>query len=112
MPAETSRGSRRCAGSGTGSELTAEPLLERALAFAPTGLAVVGLDGRIRWANRELANMIGAAESELVGRDVDDLVYPNDELVVPREVAPTGRTFDRSRRRVRRADGTLVWVRM
>lgn len=40
-----------------------------------TGAAIVGLDGRIRQANRALARMLGYSPEELTGKAIEDLVH-------------------------------------
>jgi PAS domain S-box-containing protein len=86
--------------------------LERAVDLAPTGLLVVDPTGRIRWANRQIAQMLDRTVESLSGQSLDDLVHPAEGSLVPLDAVAPGRTVDRSRRRMRRADGSLSWVRM
>jgi PAS domain S-box-containing protein len=81
--------------------------------LAASGIAHVGLDGRILRANRSLCEMLGYPESELIGRSVKDISHPEDRDVT-----------DSQRKRVRagelesahfekryvRGDGGTVWV--
>ena len=48
--------------------------LEAVLEYAPLGIYMRDLDGRMVLANRQVAGMLGREPGEVVGRDLDDLV--------------------------------------
>jgi PAS domain S-box-containing protein len=81
--------------------------------FAPTGMLLAALDGTILRANAALTAMHG--DADLTGRDVRELVHPDDfaagrpamRAVLRGEA--TGATLEQ---RHRRADGTTLWVRV
>ncbi|HYF01425.1 MAG TPA: PAS domain S-box protein, partial [Planctomycetota bacterium] len=84
----------------------AKDFLDRLQETSADGLAVVGPDGRMAWANRGMAELAGAAPGELAGRRVDDLCAPEEagrlrEAV--REAQEGG--SPRLRVRLRRGDG-------
>ena len=45
---------------------------------AAIGMALTGTDGRFRWVNRALCQMLGYRTEELVGRSFADLTHPDD----------------------------------
>jgi PAS domain S-box-containing protein len=55
----------------------AEALLSQALEHAPTGIAVIGLDGRFETVNRALCELTGYGEDELVGRSFAAFTHPD-----------------------------------
>src|SRR5215212_2275532 len=49
-----------------------------AFAHAPIGMAIFGLDYRLRRANRALCEMLGYSQRELLERTLTDLTHPDD----------------------------------
>ena len=45
---------------------------------AAVGIKLVGLDGRIQAANQKLADILGYTQQELIGREMDDFIAPED----------------------------------
>jgi PAS domain S-box-containing protein len=84
---------------------------ELAFTSAPTGLAVVDLDGRFASVNERLARMLRVPADELLGRAFEDFVHPEDreradlrlEELVPETM------HDRGRVRFLRPDDSEVW---
>jgi PAS domain S-box-containing protein len=84
---------------------------ELAFTWAPTGLAVVDLDGLLTCVNKRLARMLRREVAELLGRPFVDFVHPEDrERAELRLVDLAARTMhDRGRVRFLRPDETEVW---
>jgi len=71
-------------------EINAE--IETVLQAMPAGVCLVGSDDKIHWVNALMADMIGEAESELVGRELDDLPISKSEGGAPEALfSPRGR---------------------
>lgn len=93
----------------------AEARMADAMAHAPIGIAITGLDGTFRSVNASLCRILGRRRDELVGRPGRDLTHPEDR-------ARTVASLDRVRRgelgsleeekRYLRPDGTVVWVQL
>jgi len=64
-----------------------EEFLRRAFEDAPIGMALVGLDERIREANASLCAMLGYTHAELLEKTVPEITHPDDRLV---EAQPKG----------------------
>jgi diguanylate cyclase (GGDEF)-like protein/PAS domain S-box-containing protein len=84
---------------------------------APVGMALVGLDparpGTLLDVNEALCRMLGRTEAELLGGRLVDVVDPEEVDPVTAAVARLASGASRSDRRetrVRRKDGTTVWV--
>ena len=85
------------------------------LAFekAPIGIAIVGLDRRLRRVNRSLCEALGYSEAELLARAVVDITHPDD---VRRDKALADKLFGgeipiyRLDKRFITKDGRLVWL--
>jgi len=95
-------------------EMTAaKELFSSAFDNAPTGIALVGLDGRFQRVNRTLCDLTGYSEAQLLGRTVRSLTHPDDRGVAAdsRQALVAGEVghFSAEKRYVR-ADGTAVWV--
>ena len=58
-----------------------------AFEFAPIGMALVSLDGRLLKVNRALCDLVGYSEAELLTRTFHDLTYPEDLEAVRRMCA-------------------------
>jgi PAS domain S-box-containing protein len=90
-----------------------EERYRRTFELAGSGLAHVSLDGRFLRVNRQLCDMLGYSEQELVGKTVKELSHPDDRDTVdrPREQLASG-TVDsiRVEKRYLRKDGSTVWA--
>lgn len=91
------------------AEVNFHALLDR----APDGVVLTDLDGRYVEANAAVCGMLGYSRNELVGMRVFDLILPEDEPRLARElevlVADPSRTKT-SEWSMRRKDGTLLPV--
>jgi diguanylate cyclase (GGDEF)-like protein/PAS domain S-box-containing protein len=74
----------------------------------------VGADGSVRWANRRLAEMIGADPTEVIGRSVLDLVHPEDlsHVLESMSRSSSGNVVGRFEFRLLGADGATVSVEL
>ena len=99
---------------GTTSDISDRKAIERRyraiVDTAHEGVATVDLEARITFANHQFADLLGYAVDELVGRSAYDLLPAGDPRRLPDAGAgtPVGRHGDI---RLRRADGSVVWVR-
>ena len=67
-------------------------------------------DGRILYANRHLAELVGIPTAELIGRNTPDFYYdPDDRKEVIRRLAEDGYVRD-AEFRIKAADGSVVWM--
>jgi len=81
---------------------------------AGVGIEQVGLDGQLLMANAALCNMLGYEESELLEKNVAEIVHEDDyrrEQKAVEEMLRGERPFYESEKRYRHRDGSLVWVR-
>jgi PAS domain S-box-containing protein len=92
-----------------------EEFLRRAFEDAPIGMALVGLDERIREANASLCAMLGYSRDELLAKTVPEITHPDDRAV---EAQPKGEmkagqslSFVVEKRYVR-ADGSTLLGRL
>lgn len=89
----------------------AEELFRSAFDAAPTGMALVGVDGRFIGANAALAGFTGVPQEELVGMEFGALTHPADRQEDLRWLArlTAGEIAEyQLEQRFRRADGRLV----
>lgn len=92
----------------------AESLFRGAFSNAPTGMALVAMDGAILRVNDSLCTMLGYSEPVLLERNVVDLAHPEDRHIDDDDVREVVRgrvpsyTVDR---RYVRCDGIVVWCR-
>ncbi len=92
-----------------------EERFRRTFELAGSGVAHVGMDGRLLRVNRRVCEMFGYAERELVGRSVKDLSHPEDRDVTDTERARMHRGeihLTRFQKRYVRKDGSTLWVEM
>lgn len=81
--------------------------------LAPVGIAHVDLEGRWRWVNTRLCEILGYTRDEMLNRSFQDLTFPEDlaadleqvRALLAGEVA----RYSLEKRYVRR-DGSLVWA--
>ncbi|NTW39732.1 MAG: EAL domain-containing protein [Cellulomonadaceae bacterium] len=86
---------------------------------APVGMVVASLapghEAEYLEVNQALAELLGRTQADLVGRRGTELVHPDDiqvvQIMVDEMVAGSRSKYQREKR-MRRADGTYVWVRM
>ncbi len=94
-------------------EELADPVLRKMVAFSGVGLFETDLDGRIRYANDQLARLLGYADAAALlacGRTASSFyVDPEDQVRVRATVEATGR-IDGAVYAVRRADNQQIWV--
>jgi PAS domain S-box-containing protein len=85
--------------------------LEQALDYAPTGIALLTGDGRVRWANRRLCRMLRRDADDLVDLDLVAIAHPDDRDpdAVRADALEVGQMRDRGRLRFLRPDGSSVW---
>jgi diguanylate cyclase (GGDEF)-like protein/PAS domain S-box-containing protein len=90
----------------------AAELFETAFSEAPTGVAVIGLDGRFVRVNSALCDMLGRSEDDLIGSTSARFTHPDD-------LQTTADAFTRMRdighsltveKRYLRPDGQVVWA--
>ena len=90
-----------------------EERYRRTFELAGSGLAHVGLDGRFLRVNRQLCEMLGYSEGELVGKHVKELSHPEDRDTVdaPRDQLVQGAVDSiRVEKRYVRKDGATMWA--
>src|SRR6185295_1030190 len=84
-------------------------LLQNMLENAAIGMALIGTDGRVIYANRSYSEMFGYEPDECVGLRSRDLVHPDDQGAASDQLGKLSRgeiTAYRAERRYRRKDGT------
>jgi PAS domain S-box-containing protein len=82
---------------------------------ADVGVVVLGQGGRIVTTNRAYCRLVGYPTEELQGREVLDLVHPEDQVQAARDATTLqgGAVAEvRAERRLVRRDGRVVWVRV
>ena len=92
---------------GASSEMFAS-----AFELAPTGVAVIGMDGRFLLVNRALCQMLGRPPDELVGSTTASLTHPADLSATENAYAHlrgAGTTLTVEKRYLR-PDGEVVWA--
>lgn len=80
---------------------------------AAIGMALTGTDGRFRWVNRALCQMLGYRTEELVGRSFADLTHPDDRdlgIEALEQILDGSRDSFSQRKRYRSAGGGYVWI--
>jgi len=93
---------------------TAEERFRLAFAKAPTGIAVMGLDGSFVEVNPALGQILGRLPADLVAHTGQEITHPDDRLA---DAESTGRLLAgeidgyRQERRYLRPDGSTVWTR-
>jgi PAS domain S-box-containing protein len=107
---------------GVAEDITERKLAEQALRdseeryrriveTATEGIAVYGPDACLRYLNRPLAEMLGYRMGDLVGLSVLDLFFPEDRPGIEERLERRRRGMgERYETRLRRRDGSAVWV--
>uniref|UniRef100_UPI00356833F6 putative bifunctional diguanylate cyclase/phosphodiesterase n=1 Tax=Actinotalea sp. TaxID=1872145 RepID=UPI00356833F6 len=102
------------------SALRAEAAAHVRLAFdrAPIGMTVARLDpgheGELLLVNEAFARLLGTTPADLIGRRGPEFSLPEDRVVdlqVMADLAVRRHGTSRREKRLRRVDGTIVWVR-
>ena len=91
---------------------TSQDRLAAIFGQASVGLSELSLDGRFQRVNGALCRMLGRAESELLGLQMDDLIHPDDQAgnsALVAHLVATGEPFTLEKRYIR-PDGEWVWV--
>ena len=81
--------------------------------LAASGIAHVGLDGRLLLVNQSLCEILGYSKDELVGRSVKEISHPEDRDVTDTERLRVRRgeaDAARIEKRYLRKEGSTVWV--
>jgi two-component system, chemotaxis family, CheB/CheR fusion protein len=79
---------------------------------ATVGVVQLDPQGRLTFANERMCKLLGYAEAELVGLDIDVLIHPDDRAVHHRHMARLlehNEPFEMEKRMLRR-DGGELWV--
>lgn len=87
-------------------------LLRKVMQNAAVGTALVGLDGRVTYANPAFEGMLGAAPGSLVGRPVAELIHPDCDAAATLHLdrlAKGEAEEHRAEWRLRHRDGAAVW---
>lgn len=102
---------RRAAGVGARDVMASEARYRRVVETAGEGIWMVDLEGRARYANRRMAEMLGLTSEALEGAPAFDFVVPEDLPVAQRLRAEVhqGRP-GRYEIRFRRRDGEIRWM--
>jgi PAS domain S-box-containing protein len=85
---------------------------ETAFTSAPSGVALIGLDGRFLRVNPALCELLGRAEDELVGSTSKHFTHPDDRALTARAFTDlnTTTTVVAVRKRYLRPSGEVVWA--
>ena len=89
-----------------------EARLRATVEQATAGVARCDTNGRIVFANRTLCKMLGYTESELIGKSVADVTYPDDlekTMRLFQRMIQLGKPFEVEKRYVRK-DGSILWA--
>ncbi len=91
----------------------AESLADTIVAFAPIGIAVADLDGRLIRVNPAMVEITGYPPETLIGMDFRELTHPDDRPTahtVHQKLRTSEQDHYRMEKRYLRADGTVVEV--
>ena len=85
---------------------------ETAFSDAPSGVALISLDGRFLRVNAALCTMFGRSEDELVGSTSKHFTHPEDQALTARAFVDlnTTATVIAVQKRYLRPDGEVVWA--
>jgi PAS domain S-box-containing protein len=90
-----------------------EQRFRTAFANAPSGMALVSLDGRLRQVNRAFGDMLGYSQAQLAGNRWESIVHPEERAADRRsrtELQEGMRGVIRAQRRFVHADGHVLEV--
>ena len=83
--------------------------------FAPIGMVIVALDGRLLKVNQALCSILGYARDDLEVLSFEDLTHPDDlaaDLALRRRLLEGELALWQAEKRYLRKDGSLVWVQL
>ncbi|HEY6898637.1 MAG TPA: diguanylate cyclase, partial [Rhodocyclaceae bacterium] len=83
--------------------------------FAPIGMVIVALDGRLLKANQALCKILGFSREELESMNFESLAAPDDlaaDLAMRRRLLEGEATVWQTEKRYLRKDGSSVWVQL
>ena len=96
-----------------GVEREAEQRFRRSFEDAPIGMAMLGFHGHLLRVNHAMAEITGFAESDLIGRKLDELTHPADVGAEGERLesllSGAIRTYEVEKRLVR-SNGEVAWV--
>jgi len=98
----------------TAELVASEERFRQAFELAGIGMGIVGMDGQWLRVNKSLSEFTGYAETELLGKKMLDLTYPEDagvDRLWREELAAGQRRFYAVEKRFVHRDGRLLWVR-
>ena len=90
-----------------------EALFSLAFANAPIGMAIVGLDHRLRRVNKTLCETLGYSQRELLERSLGDITHPDDvkrDRALPGQLLRGEIPSSRLEKRFITKDGREVWL--
>jgi diguanylate cyclase (GGDEF)-like protein/PAS domain S-box-containing protein len=90
-------------------------LFATAFSDAPTGMGLIGSDGRWQQVNRTLCDLLGYSEEELRGRTPQDITHPDDLPLGPpllQETLAGKRDHYELQKRYVHADGRAIWAHL
>jgi PAS domain S-box-containing protein/putative nucleotidyltransferase with HDIG domain len=91
--------------------LESEEKYRRIVELAEEGILSIDEGQRISFANRAMAEILGYAQDELVGRPVGDFIFEEDQTELEHRIEERRRgEIGRYERKFRRKDGTTVWT--
>ncbi len=87
-------------------------IMERAFIDAPTGVALIALDGRFLRVNAALCDMLGRPENEIVGSTSAGFTHPDDLAVTAgaMDSLRAAGTRVQAEKRYLRPDGQVIWA--
>ena len=109
----TGRQANAIAAERTAELAASEERFRQAFEFAGTGMAIVGLDGRLLRVNQALCDIVGFESGELRQKRFQDITHPVDldgDLALVEELLRGRRRFYHMDKRYIRRDGRTVWV--
>jgi diguanylate cyclase (GGDEF)-like protein/PAS domain S-box-containing protein len=88
-------------------------LLRKVMENAAVGMVLIGMDGRLLYANKAFGDMLGYEASECVGLSFDTLVHSYDESAAKQQVERLTRgeiDVYNAEHQYRHKDGSALWV--
>jgi PAS domain S-box-containing protein len=88
-----------------------ESRYRRIVDTANEGIWVLGADGRTSFVNSRMADMLGYAADQIIGRSMDDFMFEEDVADHLQQMEKLRRGMaEHYERRLRRKDGTTLWA--
>ncbi len=106
------RSARRAETEQSARRERAEGQFGAAFEQAPIGMAIIALDGRVERANTALATLSGFPKLDLIGEVLPSMLHPEDREHAEADLRRLthGTLTLETEKRLRRADGTMVWI--